>query len=273
MIVTCGSCETKFRVNPEHLGVLGREVRCSRCKFQWFQESEDSLSISQEELEEADEAFEDEEIDLSDEEIDSASEDEILDDSVLEDSEEEEEPFDLANAIEDVRENIGEIESYDEELHQDEREETKKTSWRTTVSGILLMLVFAVSFGFIILLNKPIMNIWPESAVLYQKFGILPDIMGEGLIFDQIKATSKQDKDGVEKLFVQGKILNLKKTPVKIPVVKAFIKNDDGKVAKEWIVAISQSKVQAEGNVLFSTSYPQIDKKAKEVRLEFVVEQ
>jgi predicted Zn finger-like uncharacterized protein len=272
MIVTCGSCDTKYNLNPELLGVLGKEVRCSRCKFQWFQESEDSLALSDDEVEQADDVLGDEDIDISDEELESVSEEELLDDADLDDQEDEE-PFDLANAIEDVRENIGEIESF-EEAQDETQAKVNKTqgSWSTTVSGLFVMLLFALSFSVIILLNKPIMNVWPESAVLYEKFGIFPEVIGEGLIFDQLKAISKTDKDGVEKLYVQGKILNLKKSPVKIPTLKAFIKNEEGQDLKEWVVSVSENKVDAEGNIAFSTSYPQVDKKAKEVRLQFVIE-
>lgn len=39
MIITCPSCQTRYRVQPESLGRTGRTVRCSGCSEVWFAEA------------------------------------------------------------------------------------------------------------------------------------------------------------------------------------------------------------------------------------------
>lgn len=37
MILTCPNCEVKFTVSDEAIGASGRKVRCTKCKYIWFQ--------------------------------------------------------------------------------------------------------------------------------------------------------------------------------------------------------------------------------------------
>ncbi len=38
MIITCPSCQTRFRIDPRALGPRGKMVRCSQCGHRWFAE-------------------------------------------------------------------------------------------------------------------------------------------------------------------------------------------------------------------------------------------
>lgn len=38
MIITCPSCRTRYRIQPDSLGAGGRTVRCSSCGHRWFVE-------------------------------------------------------------------------------------------------------------------------------------------------------------------------------------------------------------------------------------------
>ena len=40
MIISCSSCGAKYLVDPAQIG-SGRQVRCARCNFSWFQEIND----------------------------------------------------------------------------------------------------------------------------------------------------------------------------------------------------------------------------------------
>ncbi|MFC3230027.1 zinc-ribbon domain-containing protein, partial [Marinibaculum pumilum] len=40
MIVACPNCQTQFSVPATALRPDGRQVRCSRCHYSWFQEPE-----------------------------------------------------------------------------------------------------------------------------------------------------------------------------------------------------------------------------------------
>ena len=42
MILTCQSCQTRYLVPNQSLGIDGRRVRCTHCSHEWFQEPEDS---------------------------------------------------------------------------------------------------------------------------------------------------------------------------------------------------------------------------------------
>ena len=39
MIISCSSCGAKYLVDPVQIG-NGRQVRCARCNFSWFQEND-----------------------------------------------------------------------------------------------------------------------------------------------------------------------------------------------------------------------------------------
>lgn len=38
MVISCPACHTKYNINPQGLGPMGRVVRCVRCKHQWHQQ-------------------------------------------------------------------------------------------------------------------------------------------------------------------------------------------------------------------------------------------
>ncbi|MBC6405883.1 MAG: zinc-ribbon domain-containing protein [Rhodospirillales bacterium] len=40
MIVTCPSCKSRFRIADDALGDKGRQLRCSRCQYSWFESLE-----------------------------------------------------------------------------------------------------------------------------------------------------------------------------------------------------------------------------------------
>ena len=55
MIISCTSCEAKYLVDPVQISV-GRQVRCARCNFSWFQDNtgfevNESVSNSEEVIE------------------------------------------------------------------------------------------------------------------------------------------------------------------------------------------------------------------------------
>lgn len=45
MIISCPGCRTSFFAPQKALGAEGRNVRCSKCKLEWFQEPEDAQEI------------------------------------------------------------------------------------------------------------------------------------------------------------------------------------------------------------------------------------
>ena len=47
MIISCSSCGAKYLVDPVQIG-NGRQVRCGRCNFSWFQDYDGLASINNE---------------------------------------------------------------------------------------------------------------------------------------------------------------------------------------------------------------------------------
>ena len=47
MIISCSSCGAKYLVDPVQIG-NGRQVRCARCNFSWFQENDGLASNTKE---------------------------------------------------------------------------------------------------------------------------------------------------------------------------------------------------------------------------------
>ncbi|MBX2835028.1 MAG: zinc-ribbon domain-containing protein [Micavibrio sp.] len=134
-------------------------------------------------------------------------------------------------------------------------------------SVVLVLAVFALSAIALFVLRNKIVAVWPPSAAIYDLVGLNVLIPGEGVEFDRISASI----NAAGEIHIEGLMINLKSTPVKVPTVKAIIKNSGGNVIEEWFFAPSKEHLDKEETITFSTIYGNIPLEADSLHLTFAL--
>lgn len=143
--------------------------------------------------------------------------------------------------------------------------------WSVAAGGVLLILVITLSIVLFILFHQPIVRALPATASIYNMLGIEISVAGEGLVFENVSAVSRPDKDGVNKLQIEGEIVNLSPDTGVIPKLGASLLREDSTVADLWVFRAEAKTIAPDGRAGFSTVYPQTADDIKEVNIHFVL--
>ncbi|MCB9991687.1 MAG: zinc-ribbon domain-containing protein [Rhodospirillales bacterium] len=131
--------------------------------------------------------------------------------------------------------------------------------------------VLLLSLGAIYMAQGPVTKMWPASAAFYELVGKETPVDGEGLIFDDLKAEVRISDSGVGMLDVNGRILNLERAASPVPMVQTSLIQADGNVLDSWLVEPGAETIDANGEMLFHTAYPDISSDVKEVNVKFII--
>lgn len=247
MILTCEDCHTRYLLPTHLLGNDGRQVRCTICSHEWFQIPEDDDGIDIELPEPADESPSFAETLSQVEFVDSVNE-EIPDDRML--------ASDLIPA------------------------EKKKRSFRLqpglqpgmgkglVAAGLLGVVICAL----LIILREPVMGVWPNSMALYQAIGLQDPVPGEGLVFEDLKATTSYNAQGVEILRLTGTIRNLRNYPVRVPGLRFALRRADNSEVETWLYPSPNADMPPHGAIPLNATYPQIAADVKLLNVRFIAE-
>ena len=237
MILTCEQCHTRYLLPTHLLGADGRRVRCTICSHEWFQTpEEDESAVAHEETHE--------------------SFAEILsqagDDSVNLESQVYETPI----------------------LAEDSIPPEKKRFFRRQ-PGLGTGLMAAVLVGVLLLtallmFRGPVTKIWPDSLALYTAVGLAGPIPGDGLVFEDLKATTSYNAQGVEILRLVGNIRNVRTHRVRVPALRFALRDAEGKEVETWTYPSPNADIEAEEKIPLDVSYPQIPATAKELNVKFI---
>lgn len=242
MILTCEECHTRYLLPTHLLGADGRRVRCTICSHEWFQ------------IPEADE----EGTESGDHTDDHLSFAETLSHVELHDSVNESLPDDRMLASELIP------------------AEKKKWSFRLQpgmgkgmfAAGLLGIAIFAV----LIIARGPVIEIWPNSLAIYQAIGLEDPIPGEGLVFEDLKATTSYNAQGVEILRLTGTIRNLRNYPVRVPGLRFALRRADNSEVETWSYPSPKADMPPNGAIPLDATYPQIAADVKLLNVRFVAE-
>jgi hypothetical protein len=110
---------------------------------------------------------------------------------------------------------------------------------------------------------------WPPLARLYEALHVMPEVEGEGLVFDRISAVAATNDKGVYTLKVTGNIVNLKGRRAKVLPLQTALLKPDGSVFDIWKAEAPQGTVDAYGTIAFETDYPNLPQDIKDIKIEF----
>jgi predicted Zn finger-like uncharacterized protein len=97
---------------------------------------------------------------------------------------------------------------------------------------------------------------WPPAARYYDLLGV-PAPPAPSELEIQKLATSRDLQDGLETLVIQGEVVNVSKTPRKLPKLKVILQDGDKHELQSWSFDVTDDQVPPGGVVPFRTSVSQ----------------
>ena len=252
MILTCPECATRFQIADNAIGPNGRTVRCSQCSHVWFVPAEPvTLDLADaQKLEELRQENEKDRISSPQSDLENVDENASL----------EQEAPSLAGAA------VG--------AHAAIRETADRKRARRRLLGVgmiwivtlAILAIFALAAFF---LRAKIVEKFPGTAPFYKAMGL--EANASGLEFYEVK-TRYGTNEGVQMLFVDGKIKNFDVKSRDVDLIKLVFKNETGEELASWVVEPQKARLQS-GEVLeFSSQYPDPPVDAVKLSQEFVTE-
>ncbi len=266
MILTCPACTMRFLVAEGAVGPKGRRVRCANCGHMWMQEPEVGL----------------------DEELFAENPPEFLDASLDDDNDPFYNPVDnsginLDNSESDTDfQNIlrKEIESspipdgvkpdMDDpvlaELGKIKKASAKQNMLSPAKLGgyMAALFIFLLMIGGALFFQPTISRIWPPSNAFYDVIGMKPVLPGDGLTLEDLSAEIQGDK-----IFLSGRIINLKSSDTPVPTILANIVDDNGQSVERVLIAPPVTSLKPEGTVPFDHVYLNRPENAVNVTFSF----
>lgn len=245
MLLTCPSCSTKYQVPDGSIPPDGRKVRCTSCAHVWHQGPEE-------------ETF----------------------DLVLEEAPPEEQV-----EVEPQPEPKPEPEPVlsGDEPRKFKRPETPETliqrkpkKKRGILRGftwlLLLLLLGAVGAGAIVFRQK-IIDYLPENAKyqaadIYDMMGLPFKLPGYGLKIDVTKS-SRQSRDDVPVLVIEGKVTNVSRRTRNLPRIRASLRDKTDKELQSWLFKLKEATLEPDGTATFTTSIDNPKPNARKLGLNF----
>ena len=216
LFLTCEKCQTQYKLPPESLGKSGREVRCSRCKHQWFQKP---AGAAPEKAGPKEEDFASMLKTIA--EVRGGREPDILPDVLKPKT------SSSAAAAKPVKPPKApkppKIKKPSEPLTF--RQEVEK-------AVLIFALMLFISFGVIIPARAGIQSVWPASARLFDLIGFHVPVVGEGLRINGLKARYEEE-DAKVVLVVEGTVTNAAEHAMAYPTFFLTLKSG-GEVIHEW---------------------------------------
>ncbi len=143
--------------------------------------------------------------------------------------------------------------------------------------GMLTGMASAVLFGIVIfaclvIFREPVTRAWPDSLALYETMGLAGEIPGDGLVFENLKATTSYNAKGVEILSVTGEVMNIRDYPVRVPGLRFALRREDGSEVESWSYASPAADIPPLKSIPLTATYPQIAADVKALNVRFVEE-
>ena len=217
MIVTCPSCDAKYRVNAEALEARGGRAKCASCAHVWTVE-EDALPL-----------VETVDAPKPDSEPVAQAEPEPAPAPSLR-----EKPHAAIRAREDAR-------------RRKARLATEGLGW----AGVAACLMLTLGAAFIFRVD--VVEIWPRSAGAYAAVGL--DINPTGLEVRGLEA-SISEEEGTPVLIVEGEVQNVTGRSRESVSLLAQVLDDTGQVLAEWSLFLESPSLEPGTGERFRTSFP-----------------
>lgn len=268
MILTCPSCDTKFRIPPKALGTDGRKVKCKNCGNAWFQRPEGAEGPAETTPSAA---------------HSSAAVDEMthqagapLDDDFDGGFQEKETPPPLPSlealgrGDEEAGEGEGEDDAADEAAvggrlgwlrrlrrrrsrggdrpHRSRFRAGHPAGWGALVAGV------AALVAVVLLAPAALVGAWPPTAHLYETIGMPVPVPGAGLRMIDVTA-ERRNVGGATIVVLEGEIRNETAQEATIPTLAGFLLDSDGVVIESWAFTTDTEVLAPGASTIFTEQY------------------
>ena len=274
-MIVCPACATSYMVDPASLGPSGRTVRCARCKLTWFaggpQEKVAGFVadvIAEAEASEAVAARRQASDDFGAEPDAPAA---ALP-QYAEQGEHAELPQGDAPPIAPGDSELPPTRAFERDdgdgfvarraRMQDRRKVRRRSSKWTAL--ILVLLGFNVA---LIGARNEVVRYFPQTASLFAAIGLPVNL--RSLSFEDVKIT-KEERDGVPVLSVEGNIVSVTKRPVEVPRLRFAIRNTSGQEIYAWTAAPPRSILEPGEKTEFRSRLASPPTEAADVMVRFV---
>ena len=232
MILTCPSCDARYKLDMAALRPEGQTVRCFKCKHTWTQNPPEA-------------------------EDEGAAED--VGGDIGEDLGEDDGPIDLEN-----------FESRPVNRETGEPISTKPPSKiGKIVNWLLFFLIFGGIIGGAIVYRDVVRDIWPVSNRLYILVGLGVEAPGTGLELRNV-TFKRSKKDGAPSLTISGEIANVSRKIREVPLFSGELTNSAGETLHGWTFAIRQKNLLPGESVPFKTEVDNLPKGAADPNITFL---
>jgi predicted Zn finger-like uncharacterized protein len=277
MLITCPSCSSRYDIDTQKIGAMGRQVRCSQCRTSFFvtPEGTSTPSVDRGEPEsqkpqkkppaKKEQANSQENSQATFQEAlaaSSASEDnEPVSTAAVESSEDDSIHWplpkgDLASA---VREENGSKLSFSALTSKPEKLKTRAANsrfgslfskiglklsapFRVLPSALNAVIVCAVVFGLVYTLRERIVRTLPQTAKLYAMVGMPVNL--RGLTLEDVQTQVVAEGEG-NILVVEGQIRNITPRTVSLPLIQLSLNTQDHQTLYTWTVEPQRPKLKA----------------------------
>lgn len=124
----------------------------------------------------------------------------------------------------------------------------------------------------LLMFREPVGKLWPDSIALYDALGLTGPIPGEGLVFENLTATTSYNAEGVEILRVTGDVVNIRSFPVDVPGLQFTLRREDGSEVERWSYPSPNADIPAQQSIPLTATYPKIAADVKELNVRFIAE-
>lgn len=237
MILTCPSCSTRYSINTASVGAEGRLVKCAKCGHKWREFPPEDLPKQ-------------------------VAEEVLVEPEVTPPLEKPAEPpEDGEFSIEAM------TRSRQVQVQEKADKVRKKRNWLGWLIFILILAGIGTGgfYG-----RDTVVQFWPASSKLYQMLKL--DVKTTNLLGLEIKdlETKSVLENGVVRLTVQGKIVNITGHQQPIPRIGIQLVDSKGLHVYSWSTAIEAKNVGPWATVEFSSSMNQPPEEAKHVKAHLI---
>ena len=237
MILTCPSCSTRYSIDTASVGADGRLVKCAKCGHKWREFPPEDLPKQV------------------------AEEVPVKPEATQTPEKPAEPPEDAEFSIEAM------TRSTQARVQEKADKVRKKRNWLGWVIFILILAGIGAGgfYG-----RDTVVQFWPASSKLYQMLKL--DVKTTNLLGLEIKDLETKSilEDGVVRLTVQGKIVNITGHQQPIPRIGIQLVDSKGLHVYSWSTAIEAKNVGPWATVEFSSSMNQPPEEAKHVKAHLI---
>ena len=275
-MIVCPACATSYMVDPASLGPSGRTVRCARCKSTWFAGGpEEKVAgfvadvIAEAEASEgvAPRRHASDDFGAEPDAPAAALPQETEPDQHAQLPHGDAPPIAPTGSELPPPARAFESDGGDgfvaRRARMQERRKVKRRSSKWTAL-ILVLLGFNVA---LIGARNEVVRHFPQTASLFAAIGLPVNL--RSLSFEDVKIT-KEERDGVPILNVEGNIVSVAKRPVEVPRLRFAIRNSSGQEIYAWTVAPPRSILEPGDKTEFRSRLASPPAEAADVMVRFV---